>query len=275
MLFLLDAMKCGNGLIPSATLPPEQEKTAAFGPNSLLKALLINSVFHSFTTFLPHNRKIFDRFEELADKAVVSAQLLTTLTAEEPTLTSFALNPDDRSTTLIQVRDRLKAVESEGDSIIHEVIQGLFYDHTRVTEEKGDIRYFLHNLDNVIDGIEKAVARLAFTPQLTVPEPVLEFAPIILETAQEISRAVTCLRDIRHSETTIETCCIRINELENKADKVNRKWLKQLMTTSVEDPNEVLTRLLVKEIVDILEDTMDNCEDVANILETFRLKGGI
>jgi hypothetical protein len=151
----------------------------------------------------------------------------------------------------------------------------LFYDHTRVTEEKGDIRYFLHNLDNVIDGIEKAVARLAFTPQLTVPEPVLEFAPIILETAQEISRAVTCLRDIRHSETTIETCCIRINELENKADKVNRKWLKQLMTTSVEDPNEVLTRLLVKEIVDILEDTMDNCEDVANILETFRLKGGI
>jgi uncharacterized protein Yka (UPF0111/DUF47 family) len=206
---------------------------------------------------------------------VVSAQLLTTLTAEEPTLTSFALNPDDRSTTLIQVRDRLKAVESEGDSIIHEVIQGLFYDHTRVTEEKGDIRYFLHNLDNVIDGIEKAVARLAFTPQLTVPEPVLEFAPIILETTQEISRAVTCLRDIRHYETTIETCCIRINELENKADKVNRKWLKQLMTTSVEDPNEVLTRLLVKEIVDILEDTMDNCEDVANILETFRLKGGI
>jgi len=37
----------------------------------------------------------------------------------------------------------------------------------------------------------------------------------------------------------------------------------------------VLTRLLLKEIVDILEDTMDNCEDVANILETFRLKGGI
>ena len=47
------------------------------------------------------------------------------------------------------------------------------------------------------------------------------------------------------------------------------------MTTPTEDPNEVLTRLLIKEIVDILEDTMDNCEDVANILETFRLKGGI
>ena len=261
--------------IRSATIPTEHEKTAAVGPNSLLKALLINSVFHSFATFLPHNRKVFDRFEELADKAVVAAQLLAYLTAEEQTPNSFALNPDDRSMHLMQVRDRLKAVESEGDSIVHEVLQGLFYDHTRVTEEKGDIRYFLHNLDDVIDGVEKAVARLAFTLQRSIPEPVVEFAPIILETAQEISRAVACLRDIRRNETTIETCCIRINELENKADRVNRRWLKELMTTPVEDPNEILARLLIKEIVDILEDTMDNCEDVANILETFRLKGGI
>ena len=47
------------------------------------------------------------------------------------------------------------------------------------------------------------------------------------------------------------------------------------MTTPVEDPNELLDRLLLKEIVEILEDTMDQCEDVANIMETFRLKGGI
>lgn len=259
----------------STTLTLEQEKTAARGPPLLLKAVVFNSVLHPLSLFLPHNRKFFELFEELADKAVVAAQLLAYLTTEEPTTTSFALNPDDRRTHLIQLRDRLRAVESEGDSIVHQVIQALFYDHTRVTEEKGDIRYFLHNLDEVIDGVEKAVARLAFTQQLSIPEPVVEFAPIILETAQEISRAVACLRDIRQHETTIEACCIRINELENKADRVNRKWLKYLMTTPVEDPNEVLTRLLIKEIVDILEDTMDNCEDVANILETFRLKGGI
>ena len=46
------------------------------------------------------------------------------------------------------------------------------------------------------------------------------------------------------------------------------------MTTPVKDSNEVLERLLLKEIVAILENTMDNCEDIANILDTFRLKGG-
>ena len=47
------------------------------------------------------------------------------------------------------------------------------------------------------------------------------------------------------------------------------------MTTPTKSSDDVLERLLLKEIVAILEDTMDQCEDVANILETFRLKGGI
>ena len=63
--------------------------------------------------------------------------------------------------------------------------------------------------------------------------------------------------------------------MENEADVINRKWLKELMTTPVEDPNDVLKRLLSREIVDILEDTVDQCEDVADILDTFRIKGGI
>ncbi|MCK4397659.1 MAG: DUF47 family protein, partial [Methanophagales archaeon] len=176
---------------------------------------------------------------------------------------------------LSQISEQLEELEGEADSVVHQIIQGLFYDHTRVTEEKGDIRYFAHNLDNVIDGIEKAVVRLTFTQRQTLPEPVSEFSPIILEATQEIRKAVHCLRDMKCEEPTLEMCCVKTNELENDADKINRKWLRTLMTTPVKNPNELLERMLLREIVDILEDTMDQCEDVANILETFRLKGGI
>jgi uncharacterized protein Yka (UPF0111/DUF47 family) len=253
----------------------KEESTAVLGSTPLLKAIMVNSVLHNMSVFLPHDKKFFDLFEELADKAVETAQLLVDLGANYRSSAPLPLDSDSRSSSLLQIREQLNVLEEEGDAIVHQIIQGLFYDHTRVTEEKGDIRYFAHNLDNVIDGVEKAVARLAFTPRPTIPEPVSEFAPIIFETTKEIKNAVCCLRDIRHSEIPLEECCIRINELENEADKLNRKWLRILMTTPTDDPNEVLTRLLLKEIVDILEDTMDNCEDVANILETFRLKGGI
>ncbi|MDI6811697.1 MAG: DUF47 family protein, partial [archaeon] len=233
------------------------------------------TVLQKMSLFLPHTKKFFDLFEELADKAVEASQLLVDLGAEYRSSTPFLLSPDYRSSSLLQIRERLKLLEGEADSVVHQIVQELFFDHTRVTEEKGDIRYFAHNLDNVIDGVEKAVTRLAFTPRPTIPELVSEFAPVILEASQEIKKAVSCLRAIRREEITIENCCIRINELENEADKINRRWLKMLMTTPVEDPNEVLERLLLKEIVEILEDAMDNCEDVANILETFRVKGGI
>ncbi|RZN37252.1 MAG: DUF47 family protein [Methanophagales archaeon ANME-1-THS] len=240
-----------------------------------LTPFLFTSVFHKMAMFLPHTKKFFDLFEDLADKAVEASQLLLELSADSPSAVPISLSPDLRSSNLMRIRSQLRTLENEADSIVHQIIHELFFDHTRVTEEKGDIRYFAHNLDNVIDNVEKAVARLAFTPRLTIPESVSEFAPVIHEAAQEIKKAVGCLRELRREEMTLQNCCIRINELENKADKINRRWLKILMTTPVEDPNEVLERLLLKEVVGILENTMDNCEDIANILETFGLKGGI
>lgn len=251
------------GKVPSgfaATLRREEGETKVrrFFP---ITAIIFSSILHKMTVFLPRENKFFDLFEELADKAVEAADLLVDLGI--------------KYSDLPQISEQLRMLEEDADSIVHQIIQGLYYDHTRVTEEKGDIRYFAHNLDNVIDGIEKAVVRLSFSQKQEVPESVTEFSPIIKEASEEIRTAVHCLRDLKCEENTLEACCIRINELENEADKVNRKRLRILMTTPVEDPNELLDRLLLKEIVEILEDTMDQSEDVANIMETFRLKGGI
>ena len=268
-------MKKGKVRKRSAAIKKEGKGAVLPRFSPCLKVILFGAVLQKMSMFLPHDRKFFDLFEDLADKAVEASQLLVDLGTEYRSSTPFSLSSDSRSSNLSQVREKLKVLEDEGDSVVHQIIQNLFYDHTRVTEEKGDIRYFAHNLDNVIDGAEKAVARLAFTQRPSIPESVSEFAPIILEASLEIRKAVGCLRDIKHEEVTLEECCIRINELENEADTTNRKWLKILMTTPTESPNEVLERMLLKEIVDILEDTMDQCEDVANILETFRLKGGI
>ncbi|HDN68193.1 hypothetical protein B6V00_04785 [ANME-1 cluster archaeon ex4572_4] len=230
-----------------------------------------NSVLQRMSAFLPHEKKFFVLFEDLAGKAVEAAGLLVGLG------TNYS--------KVSQTSERLERLEDEADSVVHQILQGLFYDHTRVTEEKGDIRYFAHNLDNVIDGVTKAMSRLTFAHLQSqagesgksgeLPKLVSEFSPIILEASQEIKTAVGCLRDLKCEGATLERCYIRINELENEADKTNRKWLRILMTAPVADPNEVLERMVLKEIVDILEDTMDQCEDVANILETFRLKGGI
>ncbi len=209
---------------------------------------------------LLREKKYFSLFENLAGKAVEAAELLEELKA------NFS--------TLSQISQELNTLEDEADLVVHQIVQELIYDHSREGEEKEDIRYFAHNLDNVVDGVEKAVNRLTFTHRQpsTLPEPVGEFSTVVLEASREISRAVGCLRNLSTEEETLEACCIRINELENEADKINRKWLRILMTTPIKEPDELLERVVLKEIVDILEDTMDQCEDVANVLDTFRVK---
>jgi len=45
------------------------------------------------------------------------------------------------------------------------------------------------------------------------------------------------------------------------------------MNNEYPDIKEFKKMLILKETTDILEYALDQCEDVANILETFRLKG--
>jgi uncharacterized protein Yka (UPF0111/DUF47 family) len=209
---------------------------------------------------LLREKKFFSLFDNLAGKAVKAAELLVDL-------------KEDHS-KLPHISQELNTLEDEADSVVHQIVQELIYDHSREGEEKADIRYFAHNLDNVVDGVEKAVNRLTFTrvAHKTIPEPVSDFSTVILKASQEIRKAVSCMRNLSTEERTLESCCIRINELENEADKINRKWLRILMTSPLKEPDEFLERVVLKEVVDILEDTMDQCEDVANILDTFRVK---
>jgi len=150
---------------------------------------------------LLREKKFFGLFENLAGKAVEATELLGEL-------------KEDHS-KLSQISQVLNTLEDEADSVVHQIVQELIYDHSRDGEEKEDIRYFGHNLDNVVDGVEKAVNRLTFTRRQhkTLPEPISEFSTVILEASEEIRKAVSCLRNPSAEEKTLEACCIKINEL--------------------------------------------------------------
>ena len=209
--------------------------------------------------FLPRAKKFFDLYEKLAEKIVQSVAFLESLVKDY--------------STLPQVAQKLNYLEDEADKIVHQVVEELLYDPTRVTEEKGDIRFFVHNMDNVIDSIEKAVNRLYIYRIKNLPQPLTEFLPFLKEAVNQIEIGVKSLRNIRKNDKILADCCIRINDLEDEADEINRKWLAEIVGTNFSNVEDFKKTLAVKEIVELLEYAMDQCEDVANILETFRLKG--
>ncbi len=155
--------------------------------------------------------------------------------------------------------------EQEGDMITHEVMRRL--NKTFLTPiDREDIHALISRIDDVLDLIWAAVDRtILFKLKSSTPESV-ELSKTLLSTTEIITKAISCLKDKKYS--CIQEYCIEINRLENRADRIFRAALAKLFD-EIKDPILVIKW---KEVYEHLEEALDNCEDVANILEGIVLK---
>ncbi|HKX19677.1 MAG TPA: DUF47 family protein [bacterium] len=157
----------------------------------------------------------------------------------------------------------IKALEEQGDEITHEIIDRL--NRTFVTPfDREDIYELARQLDNVVDWIEAAAARMAV---YRIPRPTREgqeMTHIILNTAEAIVEAVGNLQRLDKIAGPVR----EINRLENLVDRVQRDAVAALFASTA----NAIDIMKWKEIYDTLEEATDQAEDVANILETIRTK---
>ena len=184
-----------------------------------------------FKKLLPKDRHFFELFER--QTAVISRGL---------DLFGSLLNEYSRRKELTA---QIKAVENESDDVAHEVFNLL--NNTFVTPfDREDIRVLVHRMDDIMDLIEKAAARMEI---FDLP------APPVLN------------KDQKHHKTILQLC-VEINSLENDGDAVLRESLARLF----KEASDPFYLIKAKEIYESLEDATDRCEDVANILETILIK---
>jgi hypothetical protein len=62
--------------------------------------------------------------------------------------------------------------------------------------------------------------------------------------------------------------CIEINRLENEADRIGRAAVVELFDKE-KDP---ITLIKLKEVYEFFEETIDSCEDVADVLQNVVVK---
>jgi uncharacterized protein Yka (UPF0111/DUF47 family) len=121
-------------------------------------------------------------------------------------------------------------------------------------------------LDDVLDAIEAAAARLAIHRIRRVLPSAREMGQIVLESAEELGQAIRQLR--RMHDVFPHTR--ELHRLENRGDDVLREAIERLFTGSF-TAKEIIKW---KDICETLEASTDRCEDIANILETAVVKAG-
>jgi hypothetical protein len=156
---------------------------------------------------------------------------------------------------------RIKELEHETDVITHTCVERLH--KTFITPfDRDDIHRLITRMDDVMDFIDSAAARIATYEVGDMTRPVQELADVLVKSTRALASAVAGLRDLKRPQAIIDAC-IEVNRLENEGDEILRSAVGRLFREAG-DPLHVMKW---KEIYEVLESATDRCEDVANTIE--------
>jgi uncharacterized protein len=157
----------------------------------------------------------------------------------------------------------INVLEHRGDELIHEIFTRL--NQTFITPlDPEDIHNLSSALDNVMDGIEDTAHRLVSYRIDPIPPNMVSLAEIVDSCSKALRRA---FESLARNEPLMEHS-IEINRLENDADLIGRAAVVDLFNKE-KDP---ITLIKLKEVYEFFEDTIDSCEDVADVLQNVTVK---
>jgi hypothetical protein len=201
---------------------------------------------------LPREERFFDLFDQIADKVVLGTEVLDDALQDYGHRTTAAL--------------RLRELEHDADRLVHEAMDRL--NKTFVTPlDREDILALTHVMDDVLDYAESSLDRMILY-DIDRPVPFgQEMSGVLVRATQQIRQGVTGLRNFGDIRGILDPC-VRINELENQGDALNR----QALSTLFREQHDPIIVLKWREVYDHLETAIDRCEDVADVLESIAVK---
>ena len=196
---------------------------------------------------LPRQTNFFDFFEQHAALTVLSASELAKLAND--------------GADIDEIARRIKQLEQQADEVTHNCMEMLH--KTFITPiDRNDIHRIASKLDDIIDFIDAAARQITLFELTEFSDSVREAVVVLHKATEAVERAVKGLRNMRNP-TAILGECVRINELENQADRVKASSVAKLFR---EETNPIMV-MKWNQIYQALENVTDACEDVANVIE--------
>lgn len=203
---------------------------------------------------LPKDTVFFDLFENLAGHAVQAAEHLRQMIKTYP----------QHEVHLQKIRDE----EHAADNLAHTALDRL--DRTFITPfDREDIHALVGELDDIIDTIDALAKRLPLFHVKGIDPIFINQADVLVQATVLVRDAVHRLRKSRKLSELSEKL-IAIHHSESIGDDNHHAAMSHLFDGTVE-PLEVMKW---KELHDLVEQAIDGCEDVGNVLERIVLKNG-
>ena len=199
-------------------------------------------------SLVPKEHDYFRMFSELAANLDAAAQLLLKF-----------MNDGDRQSIAAAILEH----EHVGDKIVHDIVRRL--NKSFITPiDREDIYDLVATADEVLDAIGEVVGKVL----IYRVDVITSYAR---RQAEVIARATPILRecmDNLEKPKGLDERIIAVNSLENDGDRIEREALASLFEGDIKCTDIIKW----KDIYETLECAIDECEHVANVIESIVLK---
>lgn len=201
----------------------------------------------------PKEEIFFDFFVEIVKKNVEAANLFYDL-----------LNNYEDVANKVK---KIEVIEHDCDAIVHRVFRQL--DASFITPiDREDIHLIAKELDDITDQVELTAQRFMMYNVDVIKDEAIKLAKLAIDATTELEVLITDLRFMKKRTEKIHKKIIDINKIENDGDYVYRAAMRELFLNE----KDVMQVIRWKSIYNFLEEILDSCENVANIIEGIVMK---
>ena len=163
---------------------------------------------------------------------------------------------------------QVKELENQCDTLVHMTVDLLR--KTFITPfDREEIRTLISTLDDIVDYTEAAAHRLVLFEVKEIPPEMLQLCGVLARAQAQVKLVVAQLRVMKKGER-LSTICKEINRLENEGDQLQRAGISALF----KNETDAITVIKLKEMYEVMENAIDTCEDVANVVEGIIIEHG-
>lgn len=162
--------------------------------------------------------------------------------------------------TLVEIA-KIHDIEHEGDELYHTI-----YDHLNrsfITPlEREDILQLARYIEDTIDKIDEVAIMFDMLSITTIRPEAKEFVCLIQKSCKCMLDATLEFKNFKKTKA-LSPLLVEINHIEEEGDRLYEKCIKYLFS---QEPS-VLEVIKWKNIFDTLEDVLDACENVTDVME--------
>jgi uncharacterized protein len=131
--------------------------------------------------------------------------------------------------------------------------------------DRADILLLAHSLDEVVDLAEEVADRIDLYKVPSITDAAKQLGSCLASAGVQLNKAVAKLEEFNDLEDVLQ----EVHRIENEGDAITRHALQRLLVDNHQAAADLIKWM---DLYAILESTLDECQSVAEIIETIAIK---